>query len=133
MPTFCLYFGRHFKSQLFGNLKLFHHLNYPHLYFLLPGHITKIFGQFHFDGTTTGDDSIVLDGPTNDHDSVVQRSLRLFHELLGSSTKDQGAGLTLGHAGEEVETFTSDLELNEKVCRSLYLTNSKVPTLVKRY
>lgn len=43
-----------------------------------------------------------LDGSADDHDGVVQRSLRLLGELLGSAPQDDGARLRLGAAFKQV-------------------------------
>lgn len=59
----------------------------------------------------TCNDSVVLHGPSDDHDGVVQRPLRLLHELLGSTADDDRASLGLRAAGEEVEAVAADLSL----------------------
>ena len=59
------------------------------------GEVSEMFGDFHFDGASTGDDRVVLHRPSDDHDGVVQRSLSFLHELLCATAKDEGAGLSL--------------------------------------
>ena len=76
---------------------------------IVPGLVAEVFGEFHLNGSATGDNSVVLQGATDDHDGVVQRALRLLHELLRSSADDKGTRLALWHAGEEVKAFPSDL------------------------
>ena len=52
----------------------------------------------------TCDDRVVFDGAPNDHDGVVERSLRLLHELFGSATQHYGRRLGLLTASEQVES-----------------------------
>lgn len=40
--------------------------------------------------------------PAHDHDGVMQRAVRLLHELLGTASQDDGARLGLRAALEEV-------------------------------
>lgn len=43
-----------------------------------------------------------LDGPSDNHDGIMQGSLCLLHELLGATTEDDGTSLCLGAASEEI-------------------------------
>ena len=45
---------------------------------------------------------IILDSPSHYHDGIVERSFRLFNELLRPSTKDQSTSPGLGATGENV-------------------------------
>ena len=74
------------------------------------GVVAQILAQLHLDGAAAGDDGVVLDGATHDHDGVVEGALGLLHELLGAAAEDEGARLGLGHAGEEVEALSTDLK-----------------------
>lgn len=43
-----------------------------------------------------------LDGPSDNHDGIVQGPLCLLHELLSTTTEDDGTSLSLGAASEEI-------------------------------
>ena len=49
--------------------------------------------HLHLNGSATSDDSGVLDGSSDNHKGVVERTLRLINELLGTSTEDDSHGL----------------------------------------
>ena len=66
-------------------------------------------GDLHLDGSTSGDDGVVLHSPPHDHDGVVKRPLGLLHELLGTSPQDDGARLALGDSAKDVEPLSTDL------------------------
>ena len=57
----------------------------------------------------TSDNSVVLDGTSDDHDSVVERALSFFHELLGTTTDEDCARLGLGTSSEEVESVVKKM------------------------
>lgn len=70
-------------------------------------------GDFHFGGTTAGDDGAVLDGAAHDHDSVVEGALDFGDELLGAAAEDQSAGFCGGTGGEEVVALGANLNFFE--------------------
>lgn len=43
-----------------------------------------------------------LDGPSDNHDGIMQGPLCLLHKLLSATTEDDGASLSLGAASEEI-------------------------------
>jgi len=55
-----------------------------------------------------------LTGALDDHDGVVDGTVHLGEELLSTSTKDDGDGLGLGTAAEDVVALASKLTLLEK-------------------
>jgi len=67
----------------------------------------------HLHSTATGNNAVVLDGPADDHDGVVEGPLDLVDELIGTTTEDKGAALGLGAAPEDVEPLATDLDLLE--------------------
>lgn len=77
------------------------------------GVCVQVFGDFHFAGTTTGDNVLVLDGTLDDHDGVVQGALNLSDELVGTTTEDESARLCCWAALEEVEALATDLAFFE--------------------
>lgn len=69
----------------------------------------------HLHGSSTGHDAVVLDGPADNHDGVVEGPLDLVDELVSTTTEDEGAALGLGAAPEDVEPLASNLDLLEPV------------------
>lgn len=61
--------------------------------------------------TAAGDDGVVLNGPLDNHDGVVQTPLYLGDELLGASSEDERACFGCGTSLEEVEPLSSYLSL----------------------
>merc|ERR1719500_2537964 len=57
--------------------------------------------------------AIVLHCTPDDHDGVVEGSLRLLHELLSAAAEDDCAGLRLGTTAEQVEPLATNLLLLE--------------------
>lgn len=82
------------------------------------GVCVQVFRDFHFAGTTTGDNVLVLDGALDDHDGIVQGALDLGDELVGTTTEDESAGLCCRAALEEVETLATDLAFFEDITGS---------------
>ena len=78
----------------------------------------KLPREFHLDSSTTSDNGVVLNRPADDHDGVVERPLRLLHELLGPAAQHDRARLALGHPGEQVEPLPADLLLLKVLARS---------------
>ena len=68
-------------------------------------------GPTHLASSSTGDDLVVLDRSLDDHDRVVQTSLHLRNELLGTSSQDQSARLGLRAVLEQVESLSTNLPL----------------------
>lgn len=62
---------------------------------------------------TAGDNIIILDRALNDHNGIMQTSLHLGDELLGSTPKNERARLCLGATLKEVETLATNLPLFE--------------------
>jgi hypothetical protein len=75
-----------------------------------PRMIPEIFGELHLDGAATSHDGVVLDRAANDHDGVVKRSFGLLEELLGASAENDGAGLAVGNAAEQIVPLAADLK-----------------------
>ena len=55
------------------------------------------------EASLTGDNRVVLDGASHNHDGVVQRTFGLLDELFRSTSHDDGARTRLGTTGEQVE------------------------------
>jgi len=89
---------------------------------LLSLNCSKVFSQMswklHFNGTTTGNDGFRLEGPSDNHDSVVEGSLGLFKILTGTTTEYEGAWFGLIALSEHVESFISELDLLELTASS---------------
>ena len=79
---------------------------------------TTYLGDLHIDGTTTLHDVRTLHGTTHNHDSVVERPLRLVDELLGATTQHQGRRLGLWAPHEKVVPLVPDLSLLEGRART---------------
>merc|ERR1719273_2434841 len=62
--------------------------------------VAQVLGKFHVNGSTSRDNRVILHSTPDDHDGVVEGPLGLLHELLGTATKDNCAGLRLGAAAE---------------------------------
>ena len=56
--------------------------------------------QLHLSCSSTGHHSVGLEAATHDHDRIVQGSLRLLDELLGSTTQDDGCRFGLNILGD---------------------------------
>jgi hypothetical protein len=75
--------------------------------------MSQISRDFHFNGSTTSDNTGEFHGSSNHHDGVVQRSFSFFNELIGSSSQNDSGGLGLGTLGESVETLSTQLDFLE--------------------
>ena len=64
--------------------------------------LSKVLRDLHLDGTTAGDDGVIAQRSSDDHDGVVERSFRLFDELLSTTAKNDCARPGLGATGEDV-------------------------------
>ena len=58
---------------------------------------------------------VVLDGPSYNHDCIVERSLRLFNKLLCSPSQDQRASLSLRATSEDVVPGEDDMKCVDMV------------------
>merc|ERR1719362_1544100 len=83
-----------------------------------PRVIAEVFAQLHVDSAAPGHDGVILHGPPDNHDRVMETPLCLLHELLCSSSQDDGARSRLGAAVEIVESLASNLFLLERLARS---------------
>merc|ERR1719232_62783 len=79
------------------------------------GVCSKLFTKFHFDSTTTGNDRVVLQCPSDNHDSIVEGSLSLVDELFCSTSQYEGTSFGLGAPREQVVPVVSDLNLFKQV------------------
>ena len=75
--------------------------------------LSQVSGKLHFDGTTSGNDGVGLDGSSDNHDSVVKRSVGLFNILGSSSSDNNGASFVSSALSEHVESLRSELDLLE--------------------
>ena len=82
--------------------------------------VAQVLRKFHFDGSATGNDSIVLHRSSNDHDGIVQGSFRLFHKLFRTTANNERARLGLRASSENVKPSkfeTTSSASNENVKR----------------
>lgn len=75
--------------------------------------LSQVSGELHFDGTTAGNDGLGLDCSADNHDGVVEGSLRLFDVLVCASSEHYGAGFSACAVLEQVVSFIAELDLFE--------------------
>jgi len=75
-------------------------------------------GQFHLDGTSSGNNGSSLDSSDDNHEGIVEGSLGLLNVLGSSSSKDDSYGFGSGAAGEHVVAFVTDLNFLELLAGS---------------
>jgi hypothetical protein len=74
---------------------------------------SKVSGEFHFDCTATGDDSVSPGGSQHDHDGVVKRSCGFLNVLSSTATDDESHSLGVAALCEHVIALASKLDLLE--------------------
>ena len=88
--------------------------------------LSEVSGELHFDCTTTGDDSVSLDGSEHDHDGIVERSSGLLNVLGSTATDDESHSLGVAALGEHVIALASELDLLELTASSKDLFGDSV-------
>jgi len=53
---------------------------------------------------------VIFDGPSNDHNGIMQRSLSLLKELLSASSHDECAGLSFRATFEQIESTIEEVK-----------------------
>jgi len=59
------------------------------------GVVKQMSGELEFSGTGTSDDLGGLDGSSDDHDSIIERSFSFLNELFSTSSNNESGGLAL--------------------------------------
>lgn len=88
------------------------------LTFDLENLLLQVAGQFHLDGTSSGNNGSGLDSSDDNHESIVEGSLGLLNVLGSSSSKDDSYGFGSGAAGEHVVAFVTELNFLELLAGS---------------
>jgi len=66
-----------------------------------------LLGNVHLGSTTAGNDALVLECSSDNHDRVVEGSLDLLDELFSTTTEDERARLGLDAARKQVESIAT--------------------------
>ena len=74
---------------------------------------SEISRKLHFNGSASSNDCMRLDGSSDDHDGIVQRSLSLLEVLGSAASKHKGGGLGLSAISEHVVAVVSKLDFLE--------------------
>merc|ERR1740137_95002 len=102
-----------------------------------PAVVSEVLAQLHINSSTPCHNRVILHGPPDNHDSVMERSLCLLHKLLGSSSKDDRARLRFWTAIEVVKSLSSNLLLLEGFARSqcsiIQIMNSRLNSSSTRF
>mmetsp|Transcript_45072 Transcript_45072/g.75199 ORF Transcript_45072/g.75199 Transcript_45072/m.75199 type:complete len:221 (-) Transcript_45072:886-1548(-) len=72
--------------------------------------IPQVSRHFHIDRSSAGHHRCVLHRASYNHNSVVQAALRLFDELVRTSSENDGGGLCPGASLEDVEALAAYLD-----------------------
>lgn len=80
--------------------------------------VAQVLGDLHLDGTAAGHDRVVLERTAHDHDGVVERTLGLLDELLGTAAQNERARFSLRTTREDVVPLAADLLFLEDLARA---------------
>lgn len=74
---------------------------------------SELSGDFQFDGSTSWYDLTSLHASSDNHDSIIERTLSFSDELFSTTSKNDSSTLGVRASLEKIESFSTNLDFFE--------------------